>query len=96
MKVLTPKSLPQVPSLCGMVFRVRTVAGDTFRLQQELKVLAPAPPEKTKGCCSDSQEFEKASGSGECPDHCVVLDNSHRCSEMLTVAFEREKNVQQL
>lgn len=46
---------------------------------------------ENKGCCSDSQEFEKALGSGKCPDHCVVLDNSHRCSEMLTFAFEREK-----
>ena len=48
MKALTPKSLPQVPSHCGLVFHVCTLGGDTLSLQQEPKVLAPAPPEKTK------------------------------------------------
>lgn len=90
-KVLTLKS-SQVPSLCGLVFPCTYFCWDTFRLQQEPKALAPAPPEKNKGCCSDSQEFEKALGREMSRPLCSFsMDNSHRCSEMLTFAFEREK-----
>ena len=72
MKALTPKSLPQVPSHCGLVFLVCTFGGGHIQTATGTQVTCSSSSRENKGSCSDSQEFDKALGSGECPDHCVV------------------------